>query len=117
MTHARLPAVLAAWGSDDFNAVCRREIAALGDALPLQAGLRRGAYALSGTPEVMLQAVETHPDRLRLRVGLFYSSLTPGCSCADDPTPLDEEREYCRLQLDITRPDGEVSARLLDEDA
>jgi hypothetical protein len=107
---------LSAWGSDTFEATLKEEIAQLGaDFLPLQQGLSSGSTSLDANLEVMILRVTEWPDRLRVRAGIFYSSIISGCSCADDPTPVDENREYCEVDLEIDRESGEVRAALAGE--
>ena len=109
----RLTRSLNALGTPAFESVLKEEIAALGVAgLPLQAGLRTGSVALDDRLQVMILAVEEAPDNLRVRAGLFYTSIIAGCACADDPTPVDENAEYCEVALEIDRRDGGLGVRL-----
>lgn len=107
---------LQAWTTPAFTSVLKAEIEALdGDALPLQAGLARSSHAITtGFTAIVLNATEL-PDALRVKVGLSYKGITPGCSCADDPTPLDEVSEYCVVQFDIDRKTGVATVVLLPE--
>jgi hypothetical protein len=50
-----------------------------------------------------------------VKAGIFYSGVVTGCSCADDPTPVNEESEYCVVQLDINKQTGETAIALLAE--
>ncbi|MCA1804854.1 MAG: hypothetical protein LC646_05830 [Xanthomonadaceae bacterium] len=94
----------------------KEEIAQLGaDFLPLQQGLSSGSTSLDSNLGVMILRVTERPDRLQVRAGIFYSSIVSGCSCADDPTPIDENREYCEVELDIDRGSGETRAVLVRE--
>ena len=107
---------LCAWGSGAFEATLKEEIAQLGaDVLPLQQGLSSGSTSLDANLEVMVLRVTEESDRLRVRAGIFYSSIVSGCSCADDPTPVDENREYCEVELEIDRETGEARAALAGE--
>jgi hypothetical protein len=51
----------------------------------------------------MVIASEADGDRIRVRVGVFFSGIVAGCSCADDPTPVEAQNEYCELLVDIDR--------------
>jgi hypothetical protein len=50
-----------------------------------------------------------------VKAGIFYTGVIAGCSCADDPTPVDELNEYCVVQFDIDRMTAETTVRLLAE--
>jgi hypothetical protein len=39
------------------------------------------------------------PDCIQVKAGLLYTGIIVGCSCADDPTPVDEINEYCEMQF------------------
>ncbi len=113
---AALTRSLSAWGSGAFEATLKEEIVQLGaDFLPLQQGLSSGSTSLDANLEVMILRVTEWPDRLWVRAGIFYSSIISGCSCADDPTPVDENREYCEVDLEIDRESGEARAALAGE--
>ena len=43
----------------------------------------------------------------------IISGIIAGCSCADDPTPVDTTTEYCELQLEIDRESAETRVILL----
>lgn len=106
----RLPESLAAWGSPGFGAVLKREIEALGPgALPLQQGLSRTSVALDEAVEVMFLGAEAEGGFVRARVGVFFSGIVTGCSCADDPTPVEPQTEYLELSVLIDRATAEAS--------
>ncbi|TVP85326.1 MAG: hypothetical protein EA347_09955 [Thioalkalivibrio sp.] len=98
---------LAAFGTPDFTAVLRADLAALGpDALGLQQALSTGSTAMSDDIEVMLLRHSETPDGLCVRIGVFFTSVLGGCACADDPTPENEHPEYCELDIAIARETG-----------
>lgn len=104
---------LAAWGSATFETTLKEELAeSSADFLPLQQGLTSGSTSLDSDLEVMILRVTETPRSIQVRAGVFYSSIVSGCSCADDPTPLDENREYCEVVLEIDRESGETRAVL-----
>ena len=47
-----------------------------------------------------------------LKVGIFYTGIIAGCSCADDPSPMDTQNEYCEILLTLDRQTGQGHARL-----
>lgn len=113
----RLPKALAAWGTPAFNAALKHELEHLpADALPLQAGLSASSYVLDNkTVTAMVIDAREHAGRVRAKVGIFYSGILGGCACADDPTPVNENSEYCVVQLDIDPSTAEAVATLLNE--
>lgn len=105
-----------AWGTPGFGDTLKREVERLEyDRLPLYQALSVGSHVLEGTLSAMLIAAAEAGGVIRARVGLFYASLLTGCACVDDPTPVNENSEYCVVQLDIDRASGETQVRLLDE--
>ncbi len=110
----RLTKALNAWQSPDFEGVLKDEIEHLDvEALPLQQGLSRGGYASGENLSAMVIGVSEEPGMIRAKVGIHYTSIIAGCSCADDPTPVDEISEYCEVQLDIDCTTAETTISLL----
>jgi len=109
----RLAGAAAAWGTEAFVATLKRELEALGpDALPLQQGLSASSVALGDGFSVMPLGAEATDDRIVARVGVFYAGLVAGCSCADDPTPVEAQPEYCELEVIIERATAAATFRL-----
>ena len=112
-----LAKALAAWDTPDFARVLKREIERLpAEALPLQAGLSASSYVLdkSKITAMVINATD-EGGRVCAKVGIFYSGLLGGCACADDPTPANENSEYCVVQLEIDLATGVTIATLVDE--
>ncbi|GAB1232732.1 hypothetical protein UT4_11980 [Ferrigenium sp. UT4] len=106
---------LAAWGTPQFETVLKREMARAVDALPLQQGLRVGSQVAAAPITVVIHRVSATEKQVSVRAGIFYASVIAGCSCADDPTPVGENTEYCEVELAIERPAASVRITLLDE--
>jgi len=105
---------LCAWGSDEFNTILKKEIEALDpDQLPLQEGLSRSSYATGENIQVMILSCSELPDALKIKAGIFYSGIIAGCSCADDPTPINEENEYCEVELTIDKSSASTEINLI----
>lgn len=106
---------LNAWGTADFNQVLKHELERL-DAkyLPLQQALSYSSHAITDHFSVSILAVSDDRDSLRAKVGIFYSGVVAGCNCADDPTPIDEQNEYCEISLLINKSTGQTIISLLD---
>ena len=112
----RLGKTLSAWGTPDFEAVLKQEIAQLGnDQLPLQQGLSTGNYVTADPITVMINSVAEMENIIRVKAGIFYQGVLGGCSCADDPTPTSESNEYCEVQLDIDKTTAATSVVLATE--
>ncbi|HLD14150.1 MAG TPA: hypothetical protein VJB18_05475 [Burkholderiales bacterium] len=112
----RLTKTLNAWGTPDFKDILKKEIDQM-DAgqLPLQQGLSTGSYAIDGKLNAMIIGVSEGAGFIHVKAGIFYSGIIAGCSCADDPTPANEESEYCVVQLDINKQTAETTVVLLAE--
>ena len=112
----RLTKTLNAWGTPDFKDILKKEIEQMGaDQLPLQQGLSTGSYAIDSKLNAMIIGVSEGADFIYVKAGIFYSGVIAGCSCADDPTPVNEESEYCVVRLDINKSTAETTATLLAE--
>lgn len=107
---------LSAWGRPDFEAVLKQEIEQLGvDQLPLQQGLSTGNYALAEPITVSILGVTELERVIRVKAGIFFSSAIAGCSCADDPTPIDKIAEYCEIQLELDKATAATTVGLAAE--
>jgi hypothetical protein len=112
----RLTKSLIAWGSRDFNDILKKEIEQMeAEQLPLQQGLSTGSYAIDDKLNVIIIGVSEEAGFIRAKAGIFYTGIIAGCSCADDPTPVNEESEYCVVQLDIDKLTAATTVTLLAE--
>ena len=100
----QLDKALRAWGTTNFEAALKQEVAQLNaDQLLLQQGLSTGNYVTADPITVVINSVAKMENVIRVTAGIFYKSVLCGCSCADDPTPTSENNEYCEVQLDINK--------------
>ncbi len=111
----RLPLSLSSWGTTAFSATLKHELEQSAAHLPLQQGLSTGNHVLDTPITVMVQSVKAGTDVLVLKVGVFYHSIIAGCSCADDPTPISENNEYCVLCLEVNMNDAQTWVILLEQ--
>ena len=111
----RLTKTLNAWGSASFEAVLKAEIEQL-DAglLPLQQGLSSTSHVTDSPHQAIIMRVSDDEDFIRVKAGIFYSGIIAGCSCADDPTPVGEQTEYCEVLIEINRMTAEATVVLLE---
>lgn len=112
----RLSKSLNAWGTPDFAGILKEEIEQLDAAqLPLQQGLSTGSHVLDNKPGAMIIGISDDAEFIHVHAGIFYSSILAGCSCADDPTPVSENSEYCEVGFDIDKKTAETTVILLVE--
>jgi hypothetical protein len=110
----RLAKALNAWGTPSFEEILKEEVVQLDvGVLPLQQGLSRGSYSDGKGLSVMIIGISDEPTLIRAKAGIFYTAIIAGCSCADDPTPIDELAEYCEVQFDIDKATAETTVSLL----
>jgi hypothetical protein len=113
-TLIRLPDSLAARGSPRFAQVLKHELEGLAPGrLPLQQGLTSTSHALDEGIEVTVLGTVDEGPSIRVRVGVFFSGIVAGCSCADDPTPVEPQAEYCELAIAIDTATAEAVAAVL----
>jgi hypothetical protein len=107
---------LQAWGGDGFETALKTELESLTpELLPLQQGLTYSSYVSNSGISAMIIAVNDDADTIHARAGIFYHGIIAGCNCADDPTPVDEQSEYCIVQIVLDKDSAEATFSLLDE--
>lgn len=112
----RLTRVLNAWETPAFEAILKHEIEQMDAAqLPLQQGLAQSSYVSGDKRSVMILGISDDAGHIHVKLGIFYSGIIPGCSCADDPTPMSEIAEHCEMRLDIDKSTAETTIQLLLE--
>lgn len=111
-----LKASLKNWGTPGFESTLKKEIQQLdANLLPLQQGLSLSSYVSNrGFNPVILKTAEK-AGLIQIKAGIFYSGIIAGCSCADDPSPQDEQTEYCEIELIIDKQTAETSVNLLSD--
>ncbi|HEY0665925.1 MAG TPA: hypothetical protein VGD24_07665 [Gallionella sp.] len=110
----RLDRALKAWGRPAFETTLKQQIEQL-DAteLPLQQGMSSGSYALAEPVTATILGATELERVIRVKAGIFFSSIIAGCSCADDPTPVDKMVEYCEVLLDIDKESAVTTVSLV----
>ncbi len=112
----RLAESLRAWGGAGFETILKREVEKLGaDQLPLQQALSGSNYVAESPITVMVHRVAETENVISIRAGIFYHGIIGGCSCADDPTPIGENNEYCEVQIDIDKATAATAVTLITE--
>jgi hypothetical protein len=107
-----LPDSASAWGMADYPAVLKRELAEHMDELPLQQALTGTSAVADESITVVLLDARANETRIHAKVGIFFGGILAGCSCADDPTPVEPQNEYCELQLTLDRSTGQAAVEM-----
>ena len=114
MPGMRLQKSLDSWGKPGFKSIIKKEIQDIDPGLlPLQQGLSLSSY-VSGKPvDATILKVSEHDDAVIVKAGIFFTGIIAGCSCADDPTPLDEQNEYCEIEFSINKDTAQTTVTLI----
>ncbi len=105
---------LKAWQTENFSNVFKQEISELDQQhLPLQKGLSLSSYVSNEKPSAVIHRTSENTDSIIVYAGIFYTGIIAGCSCSDDPTPLDTQNEYCELRFTIKKLSAETSVELI----
>jgi len=119
-----LPNSLQAWSLNRTKADCNRafkavfikEVEALnGHDLPLQEGLRWSSYAVAEGFRVMVIAIHETAESIEVKTGVFYKGIIAGCSCSDDPSPTDEQTEYCDMLFTLHKPSANAVVKVIQD--
>jgi hypothetical protein len=109
-----LPNARDAWNTAGFEQVLKRELEGIDiSQLPLQQGLTLSSMVSSEPFSAIVLDSEAATGTIRCRVSIIYSGIIAGCSCADDPTPMDSQTEYCELVLEIDQASAMARVMLL----
>ena len=112
----RLTKTLNAWGTPGFEDILKAEVEQLDvDQLPLQQGLSYTSSVTDSQRKVIISRVSDGEGCIQVRAGIFYSGILSGCSCADDPTAVEEQAEYCEVQIEIDKKTAETKVVLLED--
>ncbi len=98
-----------------FNSALKADIENIDKTLlPLQQGLSLSSYVGPSQFKAIILSTSERDNDILAKVGIFYTGIIAGCSCSDDPTPVDEQNEYCELQFIINKKDAKTKVKLLD---
>lgn len=105
---------LEAWGTPDFENALKEEIHKIDtELLPLQEGLSQSSHVSEGDISVVILNVAETSNFIRAKTGIIYAGIIAGSCCADDPTPMSEQTEYCEVQFDINKMTAETTVTIL----
>lgn len=106
---------LNAWGTSGFEGIFKAEVEQLDtDQLPLQQGLATTSHVMESPREVIIIRIADDEGFIKVKAGIFYSGIIAGCNCADDPTPVDAQNEYCEVRIEINKKTAETTVALLE---
>jgi hypothetical protein len=108
-----LPKARDAWKTPGFDLVLKGELEAIDSSqLPLQQALTLSSIVSTEPFSAIVLDRKATEGTIRCRVSIIYSGIIAGCSCADDPTPMDTQTEYCELLLEIDQSSADTQVVL-----
>lgn len=102
--------------SDEAKDIAKMEIEKIEPALlPLQQGLTHSSYVGNTSFKVVILNISKENKIIKVKAGIFYTGIIAGCSCSDDPSPIDEQTEYCELLFSINKKTADTTVSLLND--
>ncbi|QYZ66970.1 MAG: hypothetical protein OI74_10820 [Gammaproteobacteria bacterium (ex Lamellibrachia satsuma)] len=112
----KLSSSINSWNTPEFRDVLKDEIEQLdAEQLPLQQGLANSSYVGETPFRMMIIGVSDDSNAVRVHAGIFYAGIIAGCNCSDDPTPVDEQPEYCEVEVVIDKTTAEAKITLVQD--
>jgi hypothetical protein len=103
-------------GSEDIKNIAKIEIEKIKPTLlPLQQGLTRSSYVGNAALKAVILNITEENNVVKVKAGIFYTGIIAGCSCSDDPSPTDEQTEYCELLFNINKETADTTIILLND--
>ena len=100
---------LKAWGTPDFEEILKEEVRSLDSGmLPLQEGLSQSSHVSDAKISAVILNITETPISILAKTGIFYAGIIAGSCCADDPTPISENTEYCEVLFEINKSTAET---------
>ena len=111
----QLTNTLATYETPDFKKTAKQEISLIDKSLlPLQQGLSLSSYVGSSPINVVILSTNNEDNLIKIKAGIFYTGIIAGCSCSDDPSPTDEQNEYCEILFSIDKETASTDIKLLN---
>ncbi|MES9860558.1 MAG: hypothetical protein ABW157_03180 [Candidatus Thiodiazotropha sp. LLP2] len=105
-----------AWQSSYFNETLKHELEAVDtNKLPLQQGLKLSSIVSEEPFNVMVMKCHDDESTIQVKVAIIYSGIEAGCNCADDPTPISTQPEYCEIMLSIDKISAETFVNYIQD--
>lgn len=110
----KLNKTILAYNTEQFIKIAKDEIGKIDPSLlPLQEGLSLSSYVGKTPFSITVLNVSDEDKELIIKAGVFYTGIIAGCNCSDDPSPVDEQNEYCEIILCINKNTAETVIHLL----
>lgn len=107
-----LPAAWHALATPRFDKILKAELESLSvEQLPLQQCMSQCNHVVEQKPDILILGADDIDDEKHIRIGVFFSGLIAGCSCADDPTPVEPITEYCEFLLRMNKQTGYITIK------
>ncbi len=104
------------YNTADFKKVLKEDIHNCSpERLPLQQGLTHSSYVSKNPFSAIILNTTENTQSIQVKAGIFYTGIIAGCSCSDDPSPTDEQNEYCELLFSINKETAETEVKLLTD--
>ena len=101
--------------SPEFKKSLKNEIQNIDPSLlPLQQGLSLSSYVGKTPFSTVILNISEEQNYIKIKAGIFYTGIIAGCSCSDDPSPIDEQNEYCELLFSVNKDTANTEVKLLD---
>lgn len=111
----KLTKSLAAWRTPKFAAAFKLEVASLeAEQLPLQAALTHSSHVADEQIEVVILQSDELDTAIRIKTGIFFSGIVAGSCCADDPSGICSQPEYCELEFSIDKLTADTEVAVVD---
>lgn len=106
--------ILKSLNNPEIKAIAKNELQKIDSSmLPLQQGLSFSSAVSSHPVNFIVLNIEENNDFVLIKSGIFYTGIVAGCSCSDDPSPTDEQNEYCEVLFSINKLSADTSVKLL----
>lgn len=108
--------ILQSLSNPDIKAIAKNELQKIApELLPLQQGLSLSSSVSSSPISIVILNINEENESVIIKSGIFYTGIIAGCSCSDDPSPLDEQNEYCEVVFSIDKKSAETNVHLLND--
>jgi len=99
------------WETDDFPDALLRDLQGLQpDALLLHKVGDWGGPRDSDSFTITILKITDDRQQVHVRVSVFFTEIIAGCSCGDEPTPING---YCELLMSINKSTAETHIEIV----
>ena len=113
MKMAKLDIAMQHWNTDEFPEALVRELQALHpDVLLLHKAGNWGGPRDSDDFNITVLNITNDEQQVHARIGVFFTEIIAGCSCGDEPAPING---YCELLLRINKSTAETQIEIVQQ--